>query len=385
MANIYFQLSFSKTSRKQICRDYNLSPEDEILMAVWISDESRSVFDRYGFVITKNGLGWHYPAMAETSEKGNGNKERVPRNLNFIDKNNITFLGTDVRIPEVTKCKNGKYEIQLRISGMVYSFAFNFGIKQEKITALERIIAAHFSDCLDLSLYEKLDDSYSFAMTVLYVRDFFSECCRTIKEKFSAFKSRIDKGAQKIQSEETKNKAISAINKVGAFFRHIIDFATDIMLMFAILIFVKPELLIDNYIDVIAAKFLGQNIPQEIITKRNFIFLVLIVIFIILKLFISLSCRKNRKAVTALLLVMLVADFFLIQDKFLIFLILFLLILLSLQFSMGFSKRVIHIKSVSFIIVCIIGYFILHIILYDNFVSLLNSIYNTMRLPVEWW
>ena len=173
--NIHFQTTFSKSTRLSLCDVYNIPIEDEILLAVWISDGERSVFQRKGFIITRSGIGWYYPAMAETSEKGNENKERVPRNLNFIDKNNVTFLGTDLRSPEVAARQDGKSEIQLRVSGTVYSFAFDSGIKQEKLIALERAIATHFSDCLDLSVYEKIDESYSFAMTVLSVRDFFIE------------------------------------------------------------------------------------------------------------------------------------------------------------------------------------------------------------------
>ena len=82
---------------------------------------------------------------------------------------------------------------------------------------------------------------------------------------------------------------------------------------------------------------------------------------------------------------MLVADFFLVTEKFLIFAILLLLILLAMQFSMGFLVKVVRLKAVLFIIACITGYLILHIVLYDDFLELLKSWFNLMSLPVKWW
>lgn len=288
-----------------------------------------------------------------------------------------------------------KSEIQLMISGTVYSFAFHSRIKQEKVIALERAIAAYFSDCLDLTVYKKFDASYSFSITVLSVRDFFTEIYETIKSKFSKFKSQINKGAQKLKSAETKDKTVSAVIKVGAFFRHIIDFATDLMLMFAVLIFVKPQLLQKDFLSGISAKFSGlsfsifcydysEPLPQEIIDKRNFIFIILAALFLILKIFISLSCQKNRRAVTGILLIMLVADFLLISDKFFIFVIFMILLLIAMQFSMGFSGKTVRIKSVLFTFTCIIGYLVLHIVLYENFAELLGAFINTLALPVRW-
>lgn len=394
--NIHFQSAFSKSSKIKLCREFSIAPEDDILLAAWISDTERSVFQRKGFIITKTGICWCYPAIVESSERGDENKEKTPRNQNFIEKNNVTFLGTDVRSPEVAARIDGKSEIQLRISGNLYTFAFDSGIKQEKLIALERAIAGHFSDCIEMSAYEKIDESYSLAMTLLSIGDFFSEYGRIVKEKFAAFKFHLNKGAKKIQSVETKNKAFSAVNKIGAFFRHIIDFSTDLMLMFAILIFAKPQLLIRDFLQGVSAKISGlsvsifyfdytKEITEEIIDKRNFIFIVLVGLFLILKVFISLSCRKNRKAVTALLLIMLIANFLLITDKFFVFTIFLFLLLLAMQFSMGFSGKTIGRKSMIFICTCIIGYLVLHIVLYEDFTEILRAFFETLSLPVKWW
>ena len=97
---LHFQTTFSKSTLKQISLDYKLTLEDEVLMAVWISDNENSIYKRKGFVITKNGFGWNYPAIAESTESRGGNKERVPRNSNYIEKSKVTFLGTNLQPSE---------------------------------------------------------------------------------------------------------------------------------------------------------------------------------------------------------------------------------------------------------------------------------------------
>ena len=393
---VRFQTLFGKSTISEIKRRYNLSSRDELLMAIWITDKEYSVFDRMGFVITKEGLAWNYEAIAESAVSGVKNKERTPRKNNYLEKKNIIFLGTNICIADTIENLDGKTIVQLRTSGTVYNFSFDSRIKHEKIAALERAIAAQFSDCLDLSEYEKLDESYSFFMTLITFCDFFRGVGKKLKDKFLIFKSKFSKNVRKVKSEETKNSAVLTINKVGAFFRHIIDSATDLILMIAVLIFTKPQLLVKDFFQGITAKISGltisifyydytKEITKEIIDKRNFIFVILVGLFLILKFLISLSCRKNRKAVTALLLIMLVLNFLLITDKFLVFSTFLLLILIAIQFSMGFSSKVIGIKSVIFIFICLIGYFGLHIFLYENFSELLCAVFETLSLPVKWW
>ena len=403
-AKLHFQLSFTKSSESIIKNLYKLSPNDEILMAVWFSDTTYSIFERHGFVITKEGFGWNYLTMAESTEKGELTKERVSRNFDFLSKKKVRFLGTDVRDTETAARADGKREIQLRTSDTLFIYGFDSSISQEKVVLLERAIASNFADAFDSSNFEKDDDSYSLPLTLITIRDYFINISSKIKNKFYDLKeatrkrndekSNVKETAEK--TGEAKDIAVKTVNKVGAFFRHIIDFFTDVMLMFAVLIFVKPQLLMENFLQGITTKISGltfsffyydwdKTFPTEVIEKRNFIFIVLAGLYLVLKIFISLSCRKNRKAVTALLFIMLIADFFLVKEKFLIFTILLLLILLALQFSMGFSANVVRLKVLFFTCVCIIGYIVLHIVLYADFTELLRSLISLLRLPVKWW
>ena len=401
---LHFQLSFSKSSEAAIRNLYKLTAEDELLMAVWVSDDNNSIYDRHGFVITRDGLGWNYFAMAESTQKDEAVKERVPRKTEFLLKNNVRFLGTDVGDTEATERDDGKYELQLRISGTLFTFAFDSGISQEKLVLLERAIASNFADAFDANSYEKLDDSYSFPLTLLAIKDFFVNIKNKCQKKFCEMKTSFHQRKESKTSEkessrkedESKSSIIKLVNKIGRFFRHIVDLCTDLILMFALLIFVKPQLLMKDFLNGVTASISGINfsffyynwdlsIPQDILDKRNFIFIVLTGLFLILKIFISLTCRKNRKSVTALLFIMLIADFFLMQEKFIIFAVLLLLILLTMQFSMGFSANMVRIKTVFFVILSIVFYLVIHIVLYDEFLEQVREVLNIMKLPVKWW
>lgn len=402
-AKLNFQLSFSKGAEAVIKRVYNLADDDEVLLAVWFSDRTYSIFERRGFIVTKNGLAWNFVTMAETAA-ADGAKERAPRNTNFLEKKKVTFLGADVKSADDAGRTDGKNELQLRISGTLFIFAFESVVPLEKVSFLERAISSNFADAFDANSYEKVDSSYSLPLTLLAVKDFFGNikdiCQKKLYDLKQAFRNRKEERSAVKESSrreaESKSSVVKSVNKVGSFFRHIVDLCTDLMLMFALLIFVKPQLLMKDFLNGVTASISGINfsffyyswtpeVPQDILDKRNFIFIVLAGLFLILKIFISLSCRKNRKAVTALLFIMLTADFFMIQEKFIIFATLLLLVLLTMQFSMGFSARVVRVKAVFFVLFTIVFYLVIHIALYDEFAEQVREMLNIMKLPVKWW
>lgn len=402
-AKLHFQLSFSKGAAAVIKRVYNLADDDEVLLAAWFSDRTYTIFERRGFVVTKNGLAWNFVTMAETAA-ADGAKERAPRNTNFLEKKKVTFLGADIKSADEAGRTDSKNELQLRISGTLFIFAFESVVPLEKVSFLERAISSNFADAFNADSYEKVDSSYSLPLTLLAVKDFFENikdiCQKKLYDLKLAFRKRKEERSAVKESsrreEESKSSVIKSVNKIGSFFRHIVDFCTDLMLMFALLIFVKPQLLMKDFLNGVTASISGINfsffyyswtpeVPQDILDKRNFIFIVIAGFFLILKIFISLSCRKNRKAVTALLFIMLTADFFMIQEKFIIFAALLFLILLAMQFSMGFSARVVRVKAVFFVLFTIVFYLVIHIALYDEFAEQVREMLNIMKLPVKWW
>ncbi|MBR1638010.1 MAG: hypothetical protein IJ688_01330 [Treponema sp.] len=143
------QLSFTNSSEKTIRQNYNIGDDDDILAAFWLSSSESSIWQRKGFIFTKKGFVWNHPATAENTDISDGMKDISPRNQSFLEKENITFLGTSTLSSEETARQDCKSVIQLKTSGTLYTYTFDSGILKEKLTELEHAISAHFSDVLN--------------------------------------------------------------------------------------------------------------------------------------------------------------------------------------------------------------------------------------------
>ena len=432
--NIHFQTFFTNCTQNQINKTFNISDTDKILLAAWLSDSTKSIFLRKGLVFTQEGLAINFPVTTESNDSENKQEEPLSSNITFISKNNVTFLGTELHPTENDK----QNELLLKTSDTVCSFSFDSEISLEKMTVLEQTITSYFTDKLNPSLYEKDDESYSINITVLAVKDCFIEATEIIKLKLKNIKSSISnkiteqkavleqKKSQKQRKEESTQKSensneqtssrnskikskknkkssdaqqpldsqkpskkhlspVAFVNKVGAFFRHIIDLLTDILFMLALLFMAKPSLISENFFSNfqpfcrtlnfgIFASTYDSVFSTEILEKRNALFIILAGIFFILKTFISLSCKKNRKAVTFLIILMMISYVFIFKENILLFVLLELPLLFLLQFSMGFSGKAITTKTFFFIIICISGYLTIHIISYPELADLISQI-----------
>ena len=62
------------------------------------------------------------------------------------------------------------------------------------------------------------------------------------------------------------------------------------------------------------------------------------------------------------------------------------LIMIALQFSMGFSPKAIKLKIPIFVIVSICAYFIIHFIAFENFREIINSFIEMLGMyRYKWW
>jgi hypothetical protein len=52
---------------------------------------------------------------------------------------------------------------------------------------------------------------------------------------------------------------------------------------------------------------------------------------------------------------------------------------------MGFSARVVRVKTLFFLLFSIVVYLVIHILLYDEFAEQIIEVLNIMKLPVKWW
>ena len=60
-------------------------------------------------------------------------KDISPRNQSFLEKENITFLGTSTLSSEEAARQDCKSVIQLKTSGTLYTYTFDSGIPKEKL------------------------------------------------------------------------------------------------------------------------------------------------------------------------------------------------------------------------------------------------------------
>lgn len=397
------QLSFTKSSREAIRRSYGIAPEDEIIMAIWVTSRKNPVFKRSGFIITKNGLSWKHPAAAEMGENSDGIKEVLSRSSGFIAKNDVIFQGISVNSADEPDNQDGKNEIQLKTQETLYKFFFENSASKTGLCTLERILTAHFSNTLNPADFEKDVCKYSLELTLLCVKDFLcqkwilaKEKCTMAKRNFAEnaaarkeqrekrrgqknqeFLKRKKKPEKKSTAQKT-GKIYKALAKFGAFLRHIIDFCADFLLIFAIVIFIKPDLL-DNRLQ------WSTQIGKVKLCANATVLIIAAFVWIILKILISLTCRRNRKALTFLLIAMLIASSLIIAEKFIVFAILISMILLALQFSMGFTGKVVLAKSALFVIAVIWGYLSLHILVKPDIIQLLEILADCLRFPAKWW
>lgn len=200
--------------------------------------------------------------------------------------------------------------------------------------------------------------------------------------------------SNKKRSEKEPSRIKGGFVRIGHFFRHLFDLCADLSFMLFVLLCVKPQILSQEYVFT-AFKDISENLKISLLIKADFadvdpevlylagLYAIIIGAFALLtKIIIILSCKTSRKIVSFLLLVILGVTTFLIPDKFLMVVILIPLILLAIQYSMGFDSEVIKLKSLLFLIFTISGYIVIHLIQNPN---LCNLIVDVFRINANWW
>mgnify|MGYP006916053615 CR=1 FL=1 len=189
-----------------------------------------------------------------------------------------------------------------------------------------------------------------------------------------------------------EERAREAKKKRVGFLRHAADLCADWLFVAAIVIRLKPALL-SNYIWLKSLENFGQRfpnvadfslqtVPDDIRYVSIALFIQLMFVFFVLKTVVILSCKNSRRIVSVMLLVMLGVVIFLVGSKFLVFFILSLLILLTLQFSMEFERSVIKIKTFVFLLGSAFGYVATCFILNPE---IAREVMDLLSLKVTWW
>lgn len=432
--NLHVQSCFTKSNQSAIKKIYNINSEENILLAFWAGHFYSLGLREVGFVFTDKALYWNCPAIKE-SGSGDEKPEGEHIKSGFLDSSSTDFSEV------YTKSVEGKTSLVLKTSDLSYCFEFENSPKNLEL--LENALRSYFTSNLDLKQFEESDESYSVLFTFLLLKDFCGEAFLAAKTKLAqVFKKSAESTKEKVQNfadakseefrewkeendrkraerqafkeEEKAKKAekeqslsqkidneISFWVKTLHFVRHTFDLCADLIFILAVLIIVKPSITSQdnefikkigsiNVVE-ISEKFKLEsflppidtlNITEEVLRLSRFYAILLFISFILIKIPVIMSCKRSRKSVSLLLLVILACITPLINCYFLIFSLVSLLVLLTLQFSMGFSKAVIQIKSCLFAVSVVYGYLTIHLVQNPG---LCRQIVNWFSLPAKWW
>lgn len=433
----HVQNCFTKSNQSTIKKIYNINPEENIRLAFWAGHFYSLGLRELGFVFTDKALYWNYPSTKESGSDGEITEILHIKN-GILDSSSTDFSEV------YTKSVEGKTSLVLKTSDLNYCFEFENSPKNLEL--LENALRSYFTSNLDLKQFEESDESYSVLFTFLLLKDFcgeaflatktklaqvFKKSAESTKEKVQNFadakseefrewkeendrkraerqafkeeakakKAEESKKAENVEKEQsrnpkTENESLS-LEKILHFVRHTFDLCADLIFVLAVLIIVKPSIISAEYdfiafrktSDILKLNFFEPvlevlDITEDVLWLSRFYALILWISFLLIKIPIITSCKRSRKSVSLLLLVILACITPLINSYFLIFSLVSLLVLLTLQFSMGFSKAVIQIKSCLFAVSVVYGYLTIHLIQNPG---LCRQIVEWFSLPAKWW
>jgi hypothetical protein len=427
----HVQNCFAKSNQSTIKKIYNINPEENIRLAFWAGHFYSLGLRELGFVFTDKALYWNYPSTKESGSDGEITEILHIKN-GILDSSSTDFSEV------YTKSVEGKTSLVLKTSDLNYCFEFENSPKNLEL--LENALRSYFTSNLDLKQFEESDESYSVLFTFLLLKDFCGEAFLAAKTKLAqVFKKSAESTKEKVQNfadakseefrewkeendrkraerqafkEEEKSKKAEESKKAENessvwvktlhFVRHTFDLCADLIFILAVLIIVKPSITsVDNefkknlgfinFVEISEKFELESFLPPidtlnitevEVLRLSRFYAILLFISFLLIKIPIITSCNKSRKSVSLLLLVILACITPLINSYFLIFSLVSLLVLLTLQFSMGFSKAVIQIKSCLFAVSVVYGYLTIHLIQNPE---LCRQIVDWFSLPAKWW
>lgn len=274
-------------------------------------------------------------------------------------------------------------------------------------------------------IFEKI--GIFFKKIVEEINDFRIFLCSEIKKNFEKIKlkkeeflknqaiKKNEKKAAKLAKEEEKLKAKqerehrrqeeavqrniylkNARAKIFRGFLNIFDVIFEVIFACGLFFCLRPELLdfrnenscfaqID--FDSLKVILFGKLLPKsnEISDITIFIIVCIFAAYLLYKIIFSLFTANGvNKLISILLTVITLISVTLIKDKLLIFLVLYILLFVTFQFSCGFDFKVIKIKFITFICLAFVSYIVVLYIFDDLFKNFAIQLFKEMKMPVKW-
>lgn len=274
-------------------------------------------------------------------------------------------------------------------------------------------------------IFEKI--GIFFKKIVEEINDFRIFLCSEIKKNFEKIKlkkeeflknqaiKKNEKKAAKLAKKEEKLKAKqereqrrqeeavqrniylkTARTRIFRGFLNIFDVIFEVIFACGLIFCIRPELLdfenktsyfkefnFDSSKLILFENFLLE--PDEISDLTIFIIVCIFAAYLLYKIIFSLFTANGvNKLISILLTVITLISVTLIKDKLLIFLVLYILLFATFQFSCGFDFKVIKIKFIAFICLAFVSYIVVLYIFDDLFKNFAIQLFKEMKMPVKW-
>lgn len=259
-----------------------------------------------------------------------------------------------------------------------------------------------------------------FSKIGLSIKNFFSRTNEQTKEFFKNYSEktkskRAEKQAQKIKlnkekeerkkekqlEQERKEKIDNEIAKgIRLFFLNIFDVVFEIAFFCGIFFILRPDLL-NNFLTkeklswaenfdfgwLKAFAFIGldKSFAEH---NKNSIFIICLIFaaYVLYKIiFALLNSKRLNKFVSVLILAMSLVSLLLLKDKFLVFLIFYILLFFAFQFSCGINFATSSLKCLSVVIFSFFAYIIILCVFSEYFRMAIFFLYEEMHLPKKWF
>lgn len=403
------QTRFSGQSEYMIKKQYAISADETIICGIWIH------LRRKGFVFTDKGFYWNLPTSIINST---GRQEvEVPTNIltensgrlkvAILHKENLSHTNHSVEFLQFST-ESGRVQIKLE------------PITTDDASILRRIFIEYAAR--GKFPYDNLKQSplESLSMVANGFLDFFQAPLKGYKK---------EKAVKEDREDEEKPQMISvgrshAVSDVKTYFssrvrpkktpmtifknimRYAGDIVADILFFAGLIISVKPILLFQNTFkphNLISDLFyrigsllfcfdntssiklgdieLQHSIVESILYRRNSLFALLFILYILIRLCVILiSCKPGEKTFPVILLLATIPLTLLIPNHFVLFVIICLVIYILIQ--IGLDMDWIHLFTkiiVSGICLCMVFYF-LHLFNYPNFIEYMGVLVQMLSL-----
>lgn len=179
-------------------------------------------------------------------------------------------------------------------------------------------------------------------------------------------------------------------------FLNIFDVIFEVVFACGLFFCLRPELLDFENKDLYFAQvnfyslkliLFGNFSPEskEISNLTIFTIVCIFAAYLLYKIIFSLATANGvNKLISILLAVITLISVTLIKDKLLIFLVLYILLFATFQFSCGFDFKVVRIKFISFICLAFVSYIAVLCIFDKVFRNLAILMLSEMKMPIKW-